>query len=89
MVANPGQCGIGARVLSLTEGHVWKIIDNFMLLDIYLTARRAEPPITLVTGNGLGRTGITERQISYKCTHGNRKHDPAIICHEEQPLYFS
>lgn len=39
--------------------------------------------------HALRRARITKTNVTKKCSHGHRKHDPAIICHEQKPADVS
>ena len=32
---------------------------------------------------------ITNTKVANKCPNGDRKHDPAIVCHEQKPANVS
>lgn len=32
---------------------------------------------------------ITNTKVANKCPHGHRKHDPAVVCHEQKPAKVS
>jgi NAD-dependent SIR2 family protein deacetylase len=39
-----------------------------------------------MASNTLRRRRITEEEVTDKCAYCYRKHDPAVVCHEEQPI---
>jgi len=39
-----------------------------------------------MASNTLRRRRITEEKIANKCAYCDRKHNPAVVCHEEQPI---
>jgi hypothetical protein len=42
-----------------------------------------------MASNTLRRRTPTKHQIAHKRAYRDRKHDPAIICHEQQPVHIS
>lgn len=38
-----------------------------------------------MTGGALAHGGLSEHQVSQECAESNSKHNPAIVCHKQQP----
>ena len=43
----------------------------------------------LVASSRLGRAGISKQQVTDERSNSNSKHNPAIVCHEQQPVNIS
>lgn len=44
---------------------------------------------SLVTSYTLRRRRLAEHHVPHKRTNRDGKHDPAVVCHEEQPVSLS
>ena len=44
--------------------------------------------VNLVASHALRRSRTPECQISNKCPDSDGQHDPAVICHKEEPVFI-
>jgi hypothetical protein len=46
-------------------------------------------PLPSVAGNRLRRRRLAEHQVSDESSDRDGKHNPTVVCHEEQPIVIS